>query len=165
MISSVLGEKGEKMSDYIDKSNLYKSIADREEEYRSALLKEKNYNTATALQLQGHLIATTLIKHLVFDYPTAWIPITARPMDAEERLEWSEKLGYDITDDEALIYTSQLPDDGQEVLVCGRNERVWIDTFNSDPDYGCYFEEYGDMDGIVAWMPLPKPYRERGEDE
>jgi len=58
------------MSDYIDKSNLYKSIADREEEYRSALLKEKDYNTATALQLQGLLNATTLIKHLVFDYPT-----------------------------------------------------------------------------------------------
>lgn len=58
------------MSDYIDKSNLYKSIVDREEEYRSALLKERNYNTATALQLQGLLNATTLIKHLVFDYPT-----------------------------------------------------------------------------------------------
>lgn len=58
------------MSNYIDKSNLYKSIADREEEYRSALLKEKNYNTATALQLQGLLNASTLIKHLVFDYPT-----------------------------------------------------------------------------------------------
>lgn len=98
--------------------------------------------------------------------PVAWIPITARPMDTEERLEWSEKLGYDIAndDDEALIYTSQLPDDGQEVLVCGINGRVWVDTFNNDPDYGCYFEENGDMDGIVAWMPLPKPYGERRED-
>ena len=28
--------------------------------------------------------------------PVVWIPITARPMDTEERLEWSEKLGYDI---------------------------------------------------------------------
>lgn len=101
------------------------------------------------------------------DAVSEWTPITARPMDAEERLEWSEKLGYDIAydDGEALIYTSQLPDDGQEVLVCGRNGRVWIDKFMSDPDYGCYFEEYEDMDGIVAWMPLPKPYRERREDE
>lgn len=98
--------------------------------------------------------------------PVVWIPITSRPMDDEERNEWSEKLGYDIANDdgEALIFTSQLPDDGQEVLVCGRNGRVWIDTFMNDPDYGCYFEENGDMDGIVAWMPLPKPYRERRED-
>ena len=94
-----------------------------------------------------------------------WIPITSRPMDEEERLEWSEKLGYDIEDDEAFIYTS-LPDDGQEVLVCDRYERVWIDTFDNDPDYGCYFEENGDMDGIVAWMPLPGPYRgERKDNE
>lgn len=160
-------EKGKKMSDYIDKSSLYKSIADREKEYRSALLKEKNYNTPSAWLLQGLLSATTLIKHFVFDYPTVdaepgvWIPISARPMDTKERLEWSEKLGYDIGDDEALLYTSQLPDDGQEVLVCGRSGRAWVDTFNYDPDGRCYFEENGDMDGIVAWMPLPKPYRER----
>ena len=93
-----------------------------------------------------------------------WIPITARPMDDEERVEWSEKLGYDIEYDDAIIYTSQLPDDGQEVLVCGRYGRVWIDTFMNDPDYGCGFEENGDMDGIVAWMPLPKPYGEEEED-
>lgn len=94
-----------------------------------------------------------------------WIPITTRPMDEEERKEWSEKLGYDIEYNEALIYTSQLPDDGQEVLVCGRYGRVWIDIFENDPDYGCCFEENGDMDGIVAWMPLPSPYRgERRED-
>jgi hypothetical protein len=100
------------------------------------------------------------------DAEPKWIPITSRPMDDEERIEWSEKLGYDIANDdgEALIYTSQLPDDGQEVLVCGYG-RVWIDTFKSDPDYGCYFEENGEMDGIVAWMPLPKPYGERREDE
>ena len=89
-----------------------------------------------------------------------WIPVTARPMDEEERKEWSEKLGYDIEYDEALIYTSQLPDDGQEVLVCGRYGGRWIDRFENDPDYGCCFAENGDMDGIVAWMPLPEPPKE-----
>ena len=100
------------------------------------------------------------------DAEPKWIPITSRPMDDEERIEWSEKLGYDIANDdgEALIYTSQLPDDGQEVLVCGIYGRVWIDEFVCDPDYGCYFDDYGDMDGIVAWMPLPKPYREDETD-
>ena len=32
-----------------------------------------------------------------------WIPITSRPMDDEERIEWSEKLGYDIEYDDAII--------------------------------------------------------------
>lgn len=105
-----------------------------------------------------------VIAHSKDAEPVVWIPITARPMDEEERLE-AEEVGFILENDEALIYTSQLPDDGQEVLVCGRNGRVWIDTFMSDPDYGCYFEDNGDMDGIMAWMPLPKPYRERREED
>ena len=88
-----------------------------------------------------------------------WIPITARPMDEEERLEWSEKLGYDIEYEDAVIYTSQLPDDGQEVLTCNRYGHIAIDKFENDPDYGCCFEENGDMAGIVAWMPLPEPWK------
>lgn len=94
-----------------------------------------------------------------------WIPVTARPMDEEERKEWSEKRGYDIEYDEALIYTSQLPDDGQEVLVCGRYGGRWIDRFEDDPDYGCCFAENGDMDRIEAWMPLPEPYKEERKDD
>lgn len=86
-----------------------------------------------------------------------WIPIKTRPMDEDERKEWSEKLGYDIEYEDAAIY-SQLPDDGQEVLTCSRYGHIAIDKFENDPDYGCCFEENGDMDGIVAWMPLPKPW-------
>jgi hypothetical protein len=93
-----------------------------------------------------------------------WIPIKTRPMDAEERAEWSEKLGYDIEYEDAVIYTSQLPDDGQEVFTCSRWGNVRIDKFENDPDYGCSFEENGDMDGIVAWMPLPEPWKGK-EDE
>lgn len=88
-----------------------------------------------------------------------WIPVKTRPMDEEERAEWSEKLGYDIEYEDAVIYTSQLPDDGQEVLTCSRWGNVRIDKFENDPDYGCSFEENGDMDGIVAWMPLPEPWK------
>jgi len=88
-----------------------------------------------------------------------WIPIKTRPMDEEERVEWSEKFGYDIEYEDAVIYTSQLPDDGQEALTCSRYGNIRIDTFEQDPDFGCWFEENGDMDGIVAWMPLPEPYK------
>lgn len=110
-----------------------------------------------------------LFKHFekpeVVDAEPKWIPITTRPMNTEERLEWEEEQGFVLEDDDAWIYTSQLPDDGQEVLVCGRYGAVWIDKFMNDPAYGCWLAETGDLDGIVAWMPLPKPYGEEEEDE
>ena len=89
-----------------------------------------------------------------------WIKIESRPMTEEERKEWSEHIGYDIEYEDAIIYTSKLPDDGQEVLVCSKWGHVWIDTFSNDPDYGVGFETNGDMDGLVAWMPLPEPPKE-----
>lgn len=89
-----------------------------------------------------------------------WIKIESRPMDEEEWQYYSEHYGYNLTDDEAVTYCCQLPEHGQEVLVCGRYGRIWIDTFDDDPDYGVGFEENGDMDGIVAWMPLPAPPKE-----
>lgn len=93
------------------------------------------------------------------DIPSAqqWHVITKRPMTDDERKEWSERLGYDLDDDEAFIF-GNLPDDGEEVFVSTQYGRVYIDTFCQDD--GCYFEENGDMDGIVAWMPLPAPYKE-----
>ncbi len=87
-----------------------------------------------------------------------WIPIKSRPMDEDEREEWSDKLGYELEDYEAVIYVSPLPDDGQDVLICLRGGDIRIDTFEED-DCGCYFCEYGgEMNGVVAWMPLPEPY-------
>ena len=93
-----------------------------------------------------------------------WHPITSRPMDEEERKYWNELRGYTLEDDEAVIW-SGCPDDGDEVLVCTALGNVYIDTFYSDPDEGCYFEGSGDMDGIVAWMPKPAPYKEERSEE
>ncbi len=93
-----------------------------------------------------------------------WIKVESRQMTEEERKEWSEHIVFDIEDEDAIIYTSKLPDDGQEVLVCNKWGRVWIDTFSDDPDYGVGFEENGDMDGIVAWQPKPKPYETAKEE-
>lgn len=87
-----------------------------------------------------------------------WIPFETRPMDEEERQYYSEQYGYELADEEAVIYCSQLPEHGQEVLVCNKWGHTWIDTFDDDPNYGVGFETNGDMDGLVAWMPLPKPY-------
>lgn len=92
-----------------------------------------------------------------------WVPITTRPMTEEERKETSERIGYDLGDDEAVVFTSQLPEDDQVVLTLNRYKVVNIDTFENDPDYGCSFYENGDMDGIIAWMPLPNLPKEMTE--
>lgn len=89
-----------------------------------------------------------------------WIVFETRPMDEEERQYYSEQYGFGLADDEAVIYCSQMPDHGQEVLVCNEYGQIWIDTFDDDPDYGVGFETNGDMDGLVAWMPLPEPPKE-----
>lgn len=93
-----------------------------------------------------------------------WIKIESRPMDDEERKYYSEHYGYDLDDNEAVIYCCQLPENGQEVLVCNEYGHIWLDTFDDDPDYGVGFETNGDMDRLVAWMPLPKPYEPTEEE-
>ena len=93
-----------------------------------------------------------------------WILFETRPMTEEERKEYSERLGYDIEYHEAVIYTSILPEDGQKVLVCSKWGGIWVDTFENDPDYGVSLEENGDLDGVIAWMPLPEPPKEAEHD-
>lgn len=89
-----------------------------------------------------------------------WHVIKKRPMTNDERIEWSEEIGHDIEDEDAFIYFN-LPDDGEEVLVSTQFGFVYVDTFCQDE--GCYFEDNGDMEGIVAWMKKPKPYEVEDE--
>ena len=85
-----------------------------------------------------------------------WIPIKTRPLTEEEKehyisLGWSE-------DSLEFIYNCPLPDDGQEVLITDSMGNVELDTFYSDD--GCYFENNCDADEVIAWQPLPQPYKE-----
>lgn len=91
---------------------------------------------------------------------SGWNVITKSPMNADERAYWSENIGYEIPDDEAFLY-GNLPEEGVEVLVCTLSGTIFIDSLCCDDM--CYFEDYGEMDGIVAWRPLPKPYKEVDE--
>lgn len=90
-----------------------------------------------------------------------WRVITKRPMTDEERIDYAERLGCDIEDEDAVIFYN-LPEDGQEVLVCTRYGYIYIDTLFSDYR-GCFFEDAGDMESVIAWMPLPEPYKEASE--
>lgn len=47
----------------------------------------------------------------------------------------------------------RLPEDGEEVL-CSDGQNVFFVEYEEDWD-----PPFGDIDGIIAWMPLPEPYR------
>lgn len=81
-----------------------------------------------------------------------WIPFTRRPMTEEEQKDYPNC---------TFMFDCVLPDDGDEILVSSRRF-VWMDVFCNDID-GCYLDSGDDIDEDMAWMPLPKPYREDGE--
>ena len=86
-----------------------------------------------------------------------WIPFKTRPLTDEEREEHPE---WDC------IIVGPIPDDGQRILVSINlkgHEEVLSDEFYTDD--GCYLESGYEIEReAVAWMPLPKPYKE-GEQE
>ena len=88
-----------------------------------------------------------------------WIPVKYRPMTAEERKRFEEEYtyGYELEDDEAIMFDCKMPEDGQEILVSYRYGYVDKDICQYDGEfYG--LEGNGDWEGITAWMPLPEPY-------
>lgn len=89
---------------------------------------------------------------------SGWIPITMRPMTAEE-IEHHVILNCM---DDGMILTCPIPEDGQEVLITIDGE-VLMDTFCQGIE-GCYFDTY-EIECISAWMPLPEPYKAENEDE
>ena len=44
------------------------------------------------------------------------------------------------------------PEDGDEVLCCD-NRQIYLVEYQADWD-----APFGDLDGIIAWSPLPEPY-------
>lgn len=108
----------------------------------------------SALELQDYLSTQeTISEKKVGD----WIPVKMRPMNEKERAEWSEKLGYDIEYEDAVIFDCPMPEDGQEILV---SYRKWMSMDKCEIDDGCYgLEGNGDWEDVIAWMPLPEPWR------
>lgn len=90
-----------------------------------------------------------------------WVPVKFRPMDSEEREYWEDQFGEELVDEDAVMFDCQMPEDGQEILV---SYRKWIGMDKCEVDGGCYgLEGNGDWEGVVAWMPLPEPYKEEND--
>ena len=62
--------------------------------------------------------------------------------------------------------SERLPEEGQDILayrVFGDEERIIPANYGN----GCWFDCHMNclVEHIIAWMPLPEPYKERGTDE
>ena len=81
-----------------------------------------------------------------------WIPVKYHQISEKERAE--EFLSKDIQ----YMLDCKMPDDGQEILVTN-GETTWQDTCFIDSN-GYYLDGGYDWIDIMAWMSLPKPYKE-----
>ena len=105
---------------------------------------------------KGIYKAQKIVQEVAEEHNGGWIPVKTRPMTEEEKEYYSEYL----FEGNGLIYECTLPDDGQEVLITSKYGSVDKTTFYTD--YGNYFENYEDYDEVIAWQPLPEPFKERG---
>jgi len=70
-----------------------------------------------------------------------WIPVTEKPIEG-----------------------------GQYIVTLKDDKEVWTDIAEWNPTFGGRWQAeffdcaYHDIDNVVAWMPLPTPYREGGQD-
>lgn len=89
------------------------------------------------------------------EIPDSWIPVKAHPATDEER-ESHPDIDYWLD--------CEMPDDGQEILVTVKHKN-WIsvekDVCYVDSEYS--LDSGYDWDDIIAWMPLPEPWK--GEQE
>ena len=97
---------------------------------------------------------------------TRWIPIKKRPLTDEELRYYYDNFGNDMIPEYML--DCPLPENGQEILITfqmGNGKRiVAFDTCGID-EWGHYLEDYDDFDCVIAWMPLPEPYKAESEEE
>lgn len=82
-----------------------------------------------------------------------WIPVKWHEITEEERTEE----GY--SDDIVAVFDCEMPDDNQEILVTTTHGYVNQDVCYIDDGYSLD-SGWDWIEDIVAWMPMPKPWRE-----
>lgn len=88
----------------------------------------------------------------------------------KEKIDNAEKVGewipvtHEIDEESGeYMFTCQLPEEGERVIVVDRRGYIDIDEQCYD-GYGWYLDG-GDWDDIVAWMPLPEVYQVEGGEQ
>ncbi|MGN1343779.1 MAG: hypothetical protein ACI4U3_04315 [Traorella sp.] len=78
-----------------------------------------------------------------------WIPITYHETTDDDGIDKEQF---------PLMLDCALPEDDTEIIVCTKCGGVFADTFFNDD--GCYLESGFDIiKDVIAWMPLPEPYK------
>ena len=91
--------------------------------------------------------------------PNKWIPVKWHEITDEER----EREGY--PKDWACYLDCIMPYDGQRILITTKGGFVELDECYSDD--GCTLSldsGYDWIDDVVAWLPLPEPYKHEVEE-
>lgn len=86
-----------------------------------------------------------------------WHEVTSRALTDEEKAEYIER-GYADYEVPEYMFTCEMPDDGQEVLIA-TSWGVSKDVCSTDSDELIYLyglEDHGDWDGVLAWAAMPK---------
>lgn len=84
-----------------------------------------------------------------------WIPVTYHETTEEEKEVYGMTCPY--------ILDCPLPEEGDEILVCSKNGKVFEDLMCYDD--GWYLDGgYDFVEEITAWMPLPEPYKGEQND-
>ncbi len=79
-----------------------------------------------------------------------WVKIKERRLTDEERESYGEEYDY--------IMNCKVPSNGEEVLVTTSDGYVMMDIYSDG-----YFENNPNPGDLLAWMPLPKPYKPKEE--
>ena len=86
------------------------------------------------------------------DRPTGWVPVKWHEITDEER----EREGY--PKDWVVHIDCEMPSDEQKILVTTRWGTVEADVCYEDGEFSLD-SGYDWIDDIIAWMPLPEPYK------
>ena len=101
------------------------------------------------------------VEDLINSVPTIepesqWIPIKWHDCTDEDR----EKYGF--SNDIVVVFDCEMPSDEQEILITTSHGYVYKDV--------CYIDDgfsldsgYDWIEDIIAWMPLPEPYKEESD--
>lgn len=81
-----------------------------------------------------------------------WIPVKYHVMTAEER-----KAGG-FSNDIVYYLDCKMPDDEQEIIATN-GKYVWVDTCIVNDGYALD-SGHDWIEDVIAWMPMPEPYRE-----
>ena len=134
------------MSRLIRDTDLLEELEKVYEEYNE--IAEQHISEAHEIQAGTMRLAISIVK----SQPPAdqWIPVSYHETTEEEKELYGMTCPY--------ILDCPLPEEGSEILVCTKRGNVFVDEVCYDE--GFYLDGgYDFVEDIVAWMPLPEPYK------